>query len=206
MAIRDQIEAELTPMNELGIGIGESTVELELAPGQEALAAQIRSRFDNEVSISVGLTNYCGMPGRSPVCSSMPTATPLPSGLDLSLTLARPTVRSGDFGKAALVVYNNGPGVFGMDTGEPLVAQLVRPGTRRVVGTLGIPTAGIGYGVPLNLGQSETIPVLFGTARCDGGIGSAMPPGLYAVLVYIHPEGGAGPFYYAPQVLLLVNR
>jgi hypothetical protein len=206
MAIRDQIWAELTPMNGLGVGIGESTVDLELPPGQEVLADQIHSRFGNEVSISVGLTNYCGMPGRSPVCSSMPTATPLPSGLVLTLTLARPTVRSGDFGTAALVVINLGPGVFQMDTGEPLVAQLVKPGTRRVVGTLGIPTVGTGYGVPLDLGQSYTIPVLFGTARCDGGIGSATPPGHYAVLVYINREGGAGPFYYAPPVLLIVTR
>jgi hypothetical protein len=206
MAIRDQIWAELTPMNGLVVGIGESTVDLELPPGQEALAAQIHSRFGNEVSISVGLTNYCGMPGRSPVCSSMPAATPLHSGLVLTLILARPTVRSGDFGGASLVVINLGSGVFAMDTGEPLVAQVVKPGTRRVVGTLSIPTVGTAYGRPLELGQSYTIPVLFGTARCDGGIGSATPPGRYSVLVYMDPESETGPFYYAPSVPLIVSR
>ena len=50
------------------------------------------------------------------------------------------------------------------------------------------PTAGTGYGPKIGQEQNEKIPVFFGTARCDGGLGLAMPTGRYNVVVYMHPE------------------
>ena len=210
-AVQSQVEAEfgLNTNQLLGVGLGASTVAVTLSPGQEAAAARIRTQFGSEVSISVGLTNYCGKTGRSPVCSSLPVPTPVPPGLVLSLHLAHATLTSGGLGTATLLVQNNGPKVFQMDTGIPLVAQLVRPGTRRVVATFDSGVGGVGGGPNLAPGQKDAIPVLFGTARCDGGIGSAAPPGHYDVLVFMTPEGpprNSRPFYYAPPVRLVVSR
>ncbi len=205
MSTRDKV-AQAMNNQFLSVGIGASTVEVGLMPGREALAARIAHTFGPMVSITVGLTSYCGGPGRSPKCSSMPVGDPLPSGLSLKLALDKRTITTGDFGKGSLVVTEEGPGIFQMDTGQPLVAQVVRPGTRRVVGTFAAGIAGTGYGPKIGPGHVARIPVVFGTARCDGGPGSAMPPGRYDVVVYMHPEGpGVGPVLYPPAVPLVVN-
>lgn len=209
-AVQRELESELTQRQRLSDGLGASTVDLDLTSGQEALAAQIHRRFGPEVSISVGLTNYCGAPGRSPLCAPLPTPRPLPAGLMLKLTLAHSTIRSGDFGSGTLVVYDAGPEVFNVDPGQPLVAEVVRSATRHVVGTVAGGIDGTGYGTRLQPGQRFTVPVVFGTARCDGGIGSALPAGRYGVVVYISPgEGSASAprsANYAPTVPVSVQR
>jgi hypothetical protein len=162
------------------------------------------------VSISVGLTNYCGAPGRSPLCAPLPAASPLPPGLILKLKLAHSTMRSGDSGSGTLFVYDAGPRVFNVDPGQPLVAEVVRPATRDVVATFSGGIAGTGYGTRLQPGQRFTFPVVFGTARCDGGTGSALPAGRYGVVVYISPGGDSASAprsaNYAPTVPVLVQR
>jgi len=205
MTTRDQVE-QATVGQILSLGIGVSTVEVGLLPGREALAARLGSTFGPKLSITVGLTSYCGGPGRSPVCSSMPVGDPLPPGLGLALELNDRTIETGNFGNATLVVSETGTGTFQMDTGQPLVAQVVRSGTHSVVGTYSAGIGGTGYGPKVVAGRDERIPVVFGTARCDGGPGSAMPPGHYDLVVYLHPEGrGGGPVYYARAVPLVVK-
>jgi hypothetical protein len=206
MATQDQVDVA-TAGQFLSVGIGSSTVEVGLMAGREALAARIAQMFGPKVSITVGLTSYCGGTGRSPACSAMPVGDPLPSGLTLRLALKHAKIKTGDFGDATLTAHEDGPGTFQMDTGQPLVAQVVRPGTKKVVGTFDGGIAGTGYGPKIGPGQDETVPVVFGTTRCDGGLGSAMPPGRYDVVMYMHPEGrGRGPIYYAPPVPVVVTR
>jgi len=205
MTTQDQVE-QATVGQILSLGIGVSTVEVGLLPGREPLAGRLAHTFGPKLSITVGLTSYCGGPGRSPVCSSMPVGDPLPPGLGLALALHDRTITTGNFGDATLVVSESGKGTFQMDTGQPLIAQVVRRGTRRVVGTYGAGIGGTGYGPEVVAGRDESIPVVFGTARCDGGPGSAMPRGDYDVVVYVHPEGrGGGPVYYARAVPLVVK-
>jgi hypothetical protein len=204
MMTQDQVQ-QATMGQYLSVGLGGSTVEIGLMAGREALAARIATMFGPKVSITVGLTSYCGGPGRSPVCSSMPRGDPLPSGLGLKLVVDHRTVNAGDVGNATLVVSESGPGTFQMDTGQPLTAEVVRPGTRKVVGIPDVPTAGTGYGPKIGAGRDESIPVFFGTARCDGGLGSAMPTGRYDVVVVMHSEEGGGPVYYAPAVPVVVT-
>ncbi len=204
--VQDQVEQATTNQIQ-SLGIGRSTVDVGLLPGREALAADLARRFGSKLSITIGLTSYCGAPGRSPVCSSMPAGDHLPPGLMLALMTDDRTVRSGDFGNATLVVSEIGRATFQMDTGQPLVAQVVQAGTRRVVGTYSAGIGGTGYAPKVGPGQHESIPVVFGTARCDGGPGSAVPPGHYDLVVYMHPEGrGGGPVYYVPAVPLVVTK
>jgi hypothetical protein len=205
MMTQDQVQ-QVTMGQYISLGLGASTVEVGLMAGREALAGRLATMFGAKVSITVGLTSYCGKPGRSPVCSSMPGGDPVPSGLILDLVVDHRTIKTGSFGNATLVVSEVGAGTFQMDTGQPLVAQIVQPGTRRVVGTYDAGVAGTGYGPKVGAGQDERIPVVFGTARCDGGLGSAMPTGRYDVIVYMHHEGpGPGPVYYSPAVPVVVT-
>jgi hypothetical protein len=65
-------------------------------------------------------------------------------------------------------VSERGPRSFAMNTGQPLQAVLVRPGTLQVVSVYSGLLAGTGYGPHLAPGESSTIPAIGGTARCDG--------------------------------------
>jgi hypothetical protein len=197
---------EATKGRFIGVGLGAATVDVMLMAGEESLAARISHTFGAMVTISVGLTNYCGEPGRSPVCAPMPSGNVLPKGLSLKLVVSHATIRSGGLGNGALVIHESGPGSFQMDTGQPITAELVRPGTRTVIGIFDGGIGGTGFGSKLDKGQGERIPVVFGAARCDGGLGSAVPPGRYVALVYAyHEEPGPGPLYYAPGVPVTVT-
>jgi hypothetical protein len=178
-----------------------------LAPGQEHLAHLIWARFGRDVSLVVGLTAYHGSAGRSPRCGTVHRSSPLPAGLRLALRLKTSTVRSGAMLGVNVIVTYDGPARFFMDTGQPLEAVVVRRGTRRVVGVYSGGIGGTGYGPRLAPGQSGKIPVIGGTARCDGGIGSALPPGRYQVIVQVAPETVPhSPAYLSPPVALRVHR
>jgi hypothetical protein len=183
-------------------------VTVALAPGQERLAHEIWTRYGGDVSLLVGLTAYHGSPGRSPRCGVLEPPSPLPAGLHLALRLRSTTVSSGSDVSGNVVVTNVGPTPYLVDTGQPLEAVVVRAGTRRVVGVYSGGIGGTGYGRRLAPGQSGKVPVIGGTARCDGGIGSALPPGRYQVLVRFASEVARGrqPAYLTPPVALRVVR
>jgi hypothetical protein len=143
-------------------------VLIGLHPGDEELAHQLLVDYGRNMAVMVGLTIYNGSPGRSPRCGRLTPSAALPLGLHLALQLQRKSVRSG---------------------GNFSGAVLVRPGTLQVVGIDSEVIAGGGDLTQLTPGEASTIPVVGGTARCDGGLGSALPPGTYQVIVRVAPEG-----------------
>ena len=181
-------------------------VLIGLTPGNEQLAHQLLADYGRKLAVTVGLTTYDGSPGRSPRCGMLPPSASLPVGLHLVLRLKHDSVRSGAAFSATVVVDEHGPGRFTMDTGRPLVAVVVRPGTLQVVGVYSGGIAGTGYSLLVTPGKSGTIPTFGGTARCDGGLGSALPPGTYQVIVRVAPEGRHQyPAYLTPPLTLRVT-
>jgi len=181
-------------------------VLIGLTRGNEHLAHQLLAEYGKKIAVTVGLTTYDGSPGRSPRCGRLPPSAPLPIGVDLALLLKHNTVRSGTTFYGEVLVDDHGPGSFIMDTGQPLVAAVVRSGTLQVVAIYSGLIAGGGGGPHLTAGESSTIPVVGGTARCDGGIGSALPPGTYQVVVRVAPEGPPhSPVYLTPPVAIRVT-
>ncbi len=181
-------------------------VLIGLDAGEEQLAHRLLAQFGRNLAVTVGLTNYDGSPGRSPRCGRLAPSAPLPTGLHLSLRLAQRSVRSAASFSASVVVSERGPTSFTIITGKPLEAVLVRLGTLQVVGIYDGAIAGTGYGLHLGAGQSSTMPAIGGTARCDGGLGSALPPGTYWVIVRLAPEGRSpSPSYLTPAVPLRVT-
>lgn len=179
-----------------------------LGPGEEMVAAQLQRTYGKNVDITVGLTLYNGSPGRSPRCGALPSPTPLPSGLGLSLQtqLDHTTVASGqDFEGQVVVKVTEGH--LAMDPGSTLQAVLVRPMTRQVVGVFDGAIGGTGDPFNLTAGQSWSVGFVGGTARCDGGIGSALPPGTYQVIVRMAPEGQPPqtPVFWTPPVTIHVT-
>jgi hypothetical protein len=187
-----------------GIGTGERSIEADLFPGQEPLAEKLEDRFGDAVTIRIGTTRYCHGAGRSARCADLQGATALPRGLHLRLTLDDDTLRGTEAaGAGVLHVRYDGPGTFTLDTGQPIVANVVRRGTRTVVGTFTGGIAGTGLGLVLAAGQERSIEVIVGISRCDGQLGSALPPGQYGVRAPLGPDGGT-PVYLAPEVLLTI--
>lgn len=180
-------------------------VIVSLQPGREWLARRLDATYGSDLAIFIGLTTWDGRPGRSPVCGALPQPTLLPRGLRLSLHLDHTTVTSGAGFLSTVVIRELAPSRFSMDPGQPVEAVVVRTGTQRVVGVYSGAIGGTGYPVHLVRGQSKTVAVIGGTARCDGGMGSALPAGDYGVVVQISNEGnGATPDYLTPQVPLRV--
>jgi hypothetical protein len=176
-----------------------------LQPGREWLARQLGATYGSKLAISIGLTTWHGRPGRSPVCGSLSEPTALPKGLQLSLHFDHNAVVSGSSFHGTVLIKELGPGHFSMDTGQPVQAVIVRTGTRKVVGVYSAGIGGTGYRVNLARGQSRSVPVIGGTARCDGGTGSALPAGTYGVMAEISEEGvGSSPRYLTPELPLRV--
>jgi hypothetical protein len=182
-------------------------VVIGLNPGAEPVAHHLWLRYGRDVAITIGLTTYNGSPGRSPRCGSLEPSMPLPEGLHLSLRLNSLRVHPGSMLAGSVVVNDSGPNGFFMDTGQPLQAVVVRPNTLQVVGVFSGGIGGTGYGPRLAPGGSGTIPVIGGTARCDGGVGSALPPGRYQAIVRVAPETSPQtPSYLTPPVAVQVTR
>jgi hypothetical protein len=132
------------------IGIGAHGIAIDLFPGHERLAADLEGRFGDAVMIHLGTTRYCGGPGRSARCADAQGATTLPDGLHLALTLDPDTLHGTEAaGRGTLQIRYDGPGTFRLETGRPIVAHLVKPGTRTVVGTFTGMIAGTGLGLAL---------------------------------------------------------
>jgi hypothetical protein len=180
-------------------------VTISLVPGREWLARQLEATYGSKLAIFIGLTTWDGRPGRAPDCGALPQPTALPRGLRLSLQLAGASVISGSDFSGIVRITETGPGLFSMDAGQPVQAVVVRTGTQKVVGVDSGAIGGTGYMVKLARGQSTTVAVVGGTARCDGGTGSALPAGTYGVMVQISSEDpGPSPDYLTPQVRLRV--
>jgi hypothetical protein len=172
-----------------------------LTPGSEALADQIRARFGPAVQVFIGPDPAKPTLGCWPFLKSTKT----PRGLQLSLHLDSAMVRAGGDFEGYLTISKHGPGNFVMDTGQPLVVQVVRPGTMQVLGTYTGGIAGTGYAQRISAGQSYRVNIVGGTSRCDGS-GSFLPAGKYQVIAQVMDETGVPPRYLTPPVPITVTR
>ena len=187
-------------------GVGADAIELALLPGREVLAAQVYGRFGDAVEIKVGLTYYCGHAGQTPRCPSPADMTVLPPGLHLNLRLDASAAKNTDpVIRGSLTIGQDGAGVFDMETGQPLTALVVRPGTLEVVGVYGDVNVGTGFRVRLTQGEKTQVPVLVGLWKCDGSTGSAVLPGHYGVRVAVEPDEGLRPGYLSPELPLNIT-
>jgi len=187
------------------VGVGEHAIMVNLFPGREALAARVEARFGNAVAIMVGLASYrCG-DGNSRKCPSLQGSSNLPPGLHLTLNLGVASMPATGSINAQLVVQEDSATPLAMDTGSPLVADIVRPGTRTVVATYGGGIGGVGFGFDLHNGERAPITTVVAAWRCDGRRGSTLPPGTYGVRVGISRNERAIE-YLAPEVPLTITH
>jgi hypothetical protein len=165
------------------------------------VADQIRARFGPSVRV------FIGPDPAKPTWNCWPflKSTQPPRGLDLSLHLSSERVQPGSHFEGHLTITNRSATPFLMDTGQPLLVEVVRRGTKQIVaGYTGV-VAGTGYATRIADGQSYQVDVLGGTKRCDGS-GTALRPGRYQVIAQVMDETGAPPRFLTPPVPMTVTK
>ena len=191
------------------VGNSNQVVSFGLAPGDEQLAQLYVDRWGDAVRIMVGTVVYvpsgCGVQQLSRGCPDVTGVDPASSGVALAVTTATPVIAQRDFGGAALTVTDTGSTRFFIDIGHPIRGVLVYPGTTRVAGIVG-GVKGTGQRIDLAPGASTTIDVGFEANRCDGGPGSAVPPGTYDLRVVLTSEDTTDHrAYLAPAIAVTVT-
>ncbi len=117
---------------------------------------------------------------------------PLPDvlpGIDLDLALPSPTLASGSRVAAELIVSNRTNNEITIATGQPLLAVIVLPGTRSVVGAYTGAVGGTGRHLRLGPGTADSLPVTVvawgrgSTVHQSEQVHEDLPPGTYGVVV-----------------------
>jgi hypothetical protein len=184
-----------------GIGqCGNGLLDLQLNAGSERIAARVRAKFGPEVQILVGLTVWNGKPGRSPLCGTLARATRTPAGYSATLKLRSRRIRVAANLRGTIVLRDTSAKSVRVLTGSPIEVVITKRGTRRVVGVYSGGIAGVGFAPLLRPGKATNVAIVGGAARCDGGIGSALPPGRYDAVAEVSGLGvdGRGDPAYPP--------
>jgi hypothetical protein len=211
-AIAVLVGKHLTSLGQCGHGL----LVVMLTPGSESLARQVRARFGPSVQLMVGLTVWNGHAGRSPTCGILATLSSTPAGYSADLDLSSRRIKVGENLAGHVALRNTGTQSVRVLTGQPIQVVITKPGTRRLVGIYEGAIAGTGYAPLLSPGQTQNVGIVGGTGRCDGGIGSALPPGHYDAVAEVSgvtidgpmggPGGGPPPTYFTDFVPIQIVR
>jgi hypothetical protein len=191
------------------IGVGQCAhglLVVMLTPGSESLAQKVRAEFGPSVQIIVGWTVWNGHPGRSATCGTLAAPTSTPAGYSSVLHLRSRVVTTGA-NLTGHVAFHDTSATQNVRvlTESPIEVVVTKPGTRRVVGVFTGAIAGTAAALLLVPGQSQNVAVVGGTGRCDGGIGSALPPGRYDAVAEVSGvaiDGPDGPGGQSPPTSL----
>lgn len=204
--IRAAVEPEVFRPGGPGLSLGESfdRLALQLRADGEALAAALHERYGDALEITVGGRPYPPASGPARGCPALGTGDEW-DDVGLRLVLREDRLQAGANGSATLVVRNRSSRRLELEAEQPLLASVVERGSDRVVGVFTGPVAGTGLLLRLAPGQETEIPVLVGTAACDG-TRYAVPPGRYGVRVAFTPrEGGAEHRLVSPEAPIVIE-
>jgi hypothetical protein len=181
------------------IGQGNDSVVIHLPAHEEQLASELVDRFGDIVSLTVGNFGYPLSPETAEVsgaCAADLTGPTDLDGLTATLEFDEPSAQAGDELSGTVTVTNTGPGPASFESGSPLVASIVRPGTSTVVAAYDGAIAGMGDGATLQPGESHSISVVGGFASCEPSLGYTLPPGQYEAVVPVvvrYPQQAGDP-------------
>ena len=110
-------------------------------------------------------------------------------GIELVLMPASETIVSGEHGAGDLVIRNVSDGNIEFDSGQPLTAVLILPGTDSVIGAFTGHVAGVGVGIKLDSGSEARLSVII---PATGRQSSGLAPGNFAAKVVLPISGDMG--------------
>lgn len=173
------------------LGIGDGAVEVALGATAESLAAEWHRRYGDALRITVGNLPYPPTTEPWPVVEA-PRSTTTLAGVELRVVLDAPDVATGENLEGRLVLSNRSDTPVPIQSGQPLVGVVVRPGTDEVVGCFSGAVAGTGWSAVLSPGDEASLRVVVGTASCRLDAGYLLPPGTYEAVVPLRLYGREG--------------
>jgi pimeloyl-ACP methyl ester carboxylesterase len=168
------------------LGISRGRLTMTVRSSEEALAAELRERYGEQLELSIGLFPY-PMPEPPPPsqCESMPPAA---TSLDVDARVERVdplTTTTPDPPSAEIVLTNTGNEPAHLEFGAAPPALLARPGESTAVNAFELGVPAILQTIDLAPGASERLTVGVGLASCDPTAGYRVPPGDYQLIVLI---------------------
>ena len=169
------------------VGAGATTVMVTFKSTAEGAAKLVKARYGANVDITVGLFPYPAPPNPPKGCpwASAP-ADPGP----FKATVVMPNRIGHGWFKAQVRVTNTGKTDVILETGQPLLIFLYKPGGTDPVGVYDGAIGGTGLGPTLKPGGSTMIDALGSTASCDLSLGYDLPDGDYEARGRV--ENGSG--------------
>jgi hypothetical protein len=198
--VREEIERDLEQRAaEAGrwiltsIGEGAGVICVALRADQENLASELADRYGSAVGLRAGWFSF---PDRRRSRPRPPAGPALQEqafeGLEISVEAGQKVLQAGDDGHGRLVRRNSSSERIGpLGTGQPLAGSLLNA-SLEAVGGYGGWIAGTGLIIDLALGQSASIPVIYGTASTREDLGYLVPPGRYWLQVQMRFRRGLG--------------
>ena len=207
VTIQAQIEARAGTQLR-SVGQGQGRVEVGLGAGGAALAAELLAAYGPAVHITVGLFEY---PDRKPSTVGDGACKPAWTIIERSdvrawLDVPAPRIVSGDTFRATVRIEATGPQAVTVETGEPLLVYLFKPGSTAPIGVYDGGIAGVGRTFELTPGHPGTVNAGGGTASCDASLGYALPPGSYEARALVedgHPDDSHS-FWSEPATIEVV--
>jgi hypothetical protein len=195
-----EVEAEVGEMVKgrfYSFGKGTTSVNVELAQHDQALAKTLVDKYGPLVDVRVGMFPF-PMPDPLPssLCTDTMTSTsaagleasfasPVDAVLDLSMGQLLPS--------RVVTVKNAGASARVLSGGDPIRAVLVEVGGTRAVGVFAGGTALPLRTVNLEPGASDVFNLALGAATCDPATGYEIKPGQYELVFELNDgPGGAG--------------
>ncbi len=195
---------------------GNGAIVLWLAPGAEPIAREIRDTFGSAVKIGIGLTAWNGRPGRSPRCGDLSAPAAAPPPYSSSLVLRSRKIKIGGDLRGKVVLRATRTRGVEVATASPIEVVITKVRSRRVVGVFAGAIGGVARALAVSPGQDKAVSIAGGTARCDGGLGSALPPGNYNAVAEVSgigvngtaggPGGSPPPTYFTQFVPIQIVR
>lgn len=175
--IRRELDAMARPGGQVvGLGNGRDHVSVDVTADGEALAAELVECYGDALEVTVGALPY--PPSKLPASSVCPQidASPWPDGVRATIAPETDTVTPGTTIGSAVTIVNDSDQRFTMDTGEPVIGLVYRPGETAPVGGYVGAIAGHGREIQLAPGQRATLGALIDAASCVPSDGYTVPP------------------------------
>lgn len=160
------------------VGQGRNVVEVSLRSGGAARAREILDAYGPAVHIQVGFLEFPSGKLMGQPCA--PTWHIVArTDVRATLELASTRIVSGDWFRATVRLTTLAGRTIALDSGQPLIVYLFRPGSMTPVGSYEGAIAGTGLTTLVMPSQPASIAALGSTASCVEDLGYALPPGSY---------------------------
>jgi hypothetical protein len=166
--------------------LGKGVLGVNLRGGQVEVAASLHERYGDAVVITVGAFPYPRIEsGDASIFDSnreLPDWAPLPDEVSVSLEKGI-EIRSGSHVRSTLTIRNET--MLEVVT-DQRIAPIVDPTSGLVVGRYNGVLTMEWRRDRIPAGESKEVPILIGTASTQRDLGYSVPPGSWAIRVYLH--------------------